>query len=177
MKVICIWGGPGVGKSTAAAGLFYQMKKAQLNVELVTEYAKDAVWEKRYNILDDQLYIFAKQHRRIARLQAHNIDWVVTDSPIALGLVYQNSTNLGSLFADLVMDVFGKFDNYNFLLSRSHGYNPIGRTQKDLTEATFFDTKVSTLLDRYKVPFTAIPGGEAAVEYIMNEVVIPTASM
>ena len=88
MKVLNIWGGPGIGKSTTAAGLFYEMKKLGLNVELVQEYAKDAVWEKRHNILDDQIYIFAKQQRRIARLAEHNIDWVITDSPIPLGLVY-----------------------------------------------------------------------------------------
>ena len=83
MKVINLFGGPGVGKSTAAAGLFYEMKKRQLSVELVTEYAKDMVWENRQNILDDQIYIFAKQQRRIARLRDHHIDWVITDSPIA----------------------------------------------------------------------------------------------
>ena len=88
MKVINLFGGPGVGKSTAAAGLFYEMKKRQLSVELVTEYAKDMVWEKRWNILDDQLYILAKQHRRIARLAEHGIEYVITDSPISLGLVY-----------------------------------------------------------------------------------------
>ena len=40
MQIINIWGGPGVGKSTAAAGLFYEMKKLQLNVELVTGVRK-----------------------------------------------------------------------------------------------------------------------------------------
>ena len=170
MKVICLWGGPGVGKSTAAAGLFYEMKKAQLNVELVTEYAKDAVWEKRWNILDDQLYIFAKQHRRISRLKDSGIDWVVTDSPLALGLVYLKEGALGPLFPELVMNVFGGFDNQNFLLQRNFGYNPVGRAQKDLEEAKLFDQKVTKLLDVYGVPFTTIPGGEAAVDYIMEQI-------
>lgn len=174
MKVINLFGGPGVGKSTTAAGLFYEMKKAQLNVELVTEYAKDAVWEKRYNLLDDQLYIFAKQHRRIARLAEHGIDWVVTDSPIALGLVYLKPDTLGPLFPDLVMQVFNGFENHSFLLRRSFGYNPVGRAQKDLEEAEQFDRKVTALLDQYSVRFEAIPGGEAAVGYIMDRVVKPT---
>ena len=73
MKVINLFGGPGVGKSTTASGLFYEMKKARLEVELVTEYAKDAVWEGRTSLLDDQIYIFAKQQRRISRLAAHGV--------------------------------------------------------------------------------------------------------
>ncbi len=35
MKVINLWGSPGAGKSTAAAGLFYRMKFADYNVELI----------------------------------------------------------------------------------------------------------------------------------------------
>jgi ATP:corrinoid adenosyltransferase len=67
MKVINIFAGPCAGKSTTAAGLFYLMKVSGYNVELVTEYAKDMTWEGRHNILGDQLYILAKQNRRLER--------------------------------------------------------------------------------------------------------------
>ena len=43
-RVINLLGAPGAGKSTAAAGLFYRMKKEFLSVELVTEYAKDLIY-------------------------------------------------------------------------------------------------------------------------------------
>ena len=170
MKVISIWGGPGVGKSTTAAGLFYEMKKRGLNVELVQEYAKDAVWEKRHNILDDQIYIFAKQQRRIARLAEHDIDWVITDSPIPLGLVYLRPNTLSSNFSNLVMEVFGGFDNYNFLLSRNVEYSPVGRNQKTVDEAREFDLKVSSLLQLYNMEFEQVVGGEPAVGTILSKI-------
>jgi hypothetical protein len=170
MKVINLWGGPGSGKSTTAAGLFYEMKKAQLNVELVTEYAKDMVWEGRHNVLEDQIYIFAKQQRRISRLKGHGIEWVITDSPIALGLVYLKEGSLSSSFHDLVMEVFNSFNNHNFLLQRNFTYNPVGRNQKDAGEAKVYDQKVSDLLDSWKVPFQTILGGEKAVEHILAEI-------
>jgi len=173
LKVINIFGGPGTGKSTTAAGLFFEMKKMGLNVELVTEYAKDAVWEKRYDLLDDQIYIFAKQHRRISRLIGHGIDWVITDSPIPLGLVYLREGTLGQSFPDLVMEVFGTYSNRNFLLQRQWKYNPVGRNQKDEEEALVYDQKVSDLLERWKMPVRTILGGEPAVETIMKDVVIP----
>ena len=40
LKVINLFGAPGVGKSSAAAGLFYYMKRDGFSVEQVTEYAK-----------------------------------------------------------------------------------------------------------------------------------------
>lgn len=171
MKVISIWGGPGTGKSTTAAGLFYEMKKLGLNVELVTEYAKDAVWERRYDLLDDQLYILAKQHRRISRLDTHGIEWVITDSPVPLGLVYLKDNIFSENFPNLVMEVFGHYTNFNFLLQRHYKYNPVGRNQKDDEEAKIFDTKVSELLTKYSISFETIPGGESAVEKIITDVV------
>jgi hypothetical protein len=170
MQVINLFGGPGAGKSTTAAGLFYEMKKMRLEVELVTEYAKDMVWEGRHNILEDQIYIFAKQQRRISRLRDHNIDWVITDSPIPLGLVYLREGALGNNFHDLVMEVFDSFSNHNFLLQRNFEYNPIGRNQKDVEEARVYDRKVADLLDARNVPFQTILGGELAVSRILNEI-------
>ena len=170
MQVINLFGGPGAGKSTTAAGLFYEMKKMRLEVELVTEYAKDMVWEGRHNILEDQIYIFAKQQRRISRLRDHRIDWVITDSPIALGLVYLRDGALSDNFRDLVMEVFDSFENHNFLLQRNFEYNPIGRNQKDLEEAGIYDQKVASLLDARDIPFRTIVGGEWAVTRILEEI-------
>jgi hypothetical protein len=172
LKVVNIWGGPGVGKSTAAAGLLYEMKKKGLNVEIAMEYAKDAVWEKRYNILDDQIYIFAKQHRRISRLKDSGIEWVITDSPIPLGLVYLRPNVLSENFNRLVMEVFDQYTNHNFLLRRNFNYNPIGRNQKDEEEAKEFDRRVELLIDTFGVKFDTIPSGEMAVDAIMQKVVM-----
>lgn len=176
MKVVNIFGGPGTGKSTTASGLFYEMKKLQLNVELVTEYAKDVTWEKRYELLNDQIYIFAKQHRRIARLVDSGIDWVITDSPIPLGLVYTNPDTLSDHFSKLVMEVFNNYNNHNFLLQRHFDYNPIGRNQQDLEEAEAYDRKVSNLLNACNVPFGTILGGEIAIDRILNDVVLPATT-
>ncbi|CAB4122436.1 Fer4_NifH domain containing protein [uncultured Caudovirales phage] len=167
MKIINLFGGPGVGKSTTAAGLFYEMKKRHLNVELVTEYAKDAVWENRSNLLDDQIYIFAKQQRRISRLMDHGIEWVITDSPISLGLVYLRDGTLSSHFNELVMEVFNRFENHNFLLQRKWAYNPVGRMQTE-TQAREFDDRVLALLNRYNVPCSTVTGGEQAVAEILE---------
>ena len=42
-KVLNLYGGPGVGKSTGAAYIFSMLKLAGINCELVREYAKELV--------------------------------------------------------------------------------------------------------------------------------------
>jgi hypothetical protein len=42
-KVINLYGGPGVGKSTTAVGLFYLMRRASIKCEYTSEYVKDVV--------------------------------------------------------------------------------------------------------------------------------------
>lgn len=170
MKVLNLFGGPGCGKSTTAAGLFFEMKKMGLNVELVQEYAKDMVYEQRHNVLSDQIYVFAKQQRRVSRLQNSGIEWVITDSPIPLGLVYLQPGALSDHFHHLVWEVFNKYDNHNFVLSRNVKYNPVGRNQKLEAEAVEFDLAVQSLLKTWQVPYTNIVGGEPAVGTILNQI-------
>ena len=54
MKVINLWGGPGCGKSTTAAGLFSIMKMRGHKVELVTEYAKELTYDRNLTITKDE---------------------------------------------------------------------------------------------------------------------------
>ena len=67
-KIINLFGGPGIGKSTQAAGLYYEMKKLNMNVEMPYEFPKLLAWDKSYEMVKDQLYVLANQHRNIARL-------------------------------------------------------------------------------------------------------------
>lgn len=142
--------------STTAAGLFHNLKCKQFEVELVTEYAKDMVWEKRHNIMDDQLYIFAKQYRRISRLIGQ-VDFIITDSPLLLSCAYIRDGYYENL-KPLVFEVFTKFTNLNFVIKRSPSadFNQNGRMQ-DLTESQAIDDTIIQLLTSTNSPFQYIP--------------------
>ena len=120
-KIVNLFGGPGSGKSTLRAGLFYEMKLAGYNVEEVTEYAKDMVWEERFNIFQDQIYILGKQNRKLLRL-AEKVDWVLTDSPIIMGIAYMVDTPYNETLKQLILEVFNGYDNLNIFVNRNHGY-------------------------------------------------------
>ena len=142
MKVINLFGGPGSGKSTTAAGLFHHMKNQGYKVELVTEYAKDIVWAERHKELNDQLYITAKQNHRLFLLQ-DKVDYCITDSPLLLALVYCRM--MPSSFAPFVRDLFYDYNNIAVLLRRTKPYISLGRSQTE-DEAQILDTQIHALV-------------------------------
>ena len=155
-KVINLFGGPGVGKTLIATGLFHNMKVQGLSVEYVGEYAKELTYENRQNVLrGDQLYIFAKQHRKVLRLR-DVVDYIILDSPLLLSTVYYDF-NSGDLyhrghFRNLVTSTFNNYPNLNIFLIRNPEYNfeTHGRTQ-DENESDGISTRVLNMLhDHYE---------------------------
>lgn len=155
MKVVNLFGGPNTGKSTLAAGVYHKMKCDGYEVEIVTEYAKEMVYEQRANIMDDQLYIFAKQYRRVSRLRGQ-VDYVIVDSPVLMSCAYILEGYYENL-EPLVVEAFKSFDNYNFILERpsEEEYKQANRVQT-FEEAQEKDRRIETLLNKYSEPYTPI---------------------
>tara|TARA_R100001530_G_scaffold63598_1_gene45720 strand:- start:2768 stop:3283 length:516 start_codon:yes stop_codon:yes gene_type:complete len=143
MKVINLFGGPGCGKSTAAAGLFHLMKSRRMSVELVNEFAKDVVWDNSRDILKDQLYIFANQNRKLERLKGR-VDYAITDSPLLLTLIYMPK-NYPESFISFVHDIFDSYDNTNVFINRVKPYIESGRVETE-EQAKEIDDKIKPLL-------------------------------
>lgn len=127
-KIINLAGSCGVGKSTTAAGLFYLMKRAGLNVELSTEWVKQAVWEERKTVFEDQFYINAKQNHNLVSIVGKT-DYIISDSPLFLGGVY--GANYFPSYNKFLLEVFNSYNNINFLLTRSKPYCSIGRVHTE----------------------------------------------
>ena len=90
MILINLFGAPGAGKSSGAAYIFSKLKMNGINTELVTEFAKDKVWENNNEVFKNQAYIFGKQYFKISRV-ADKVDVIVTDSPLLLSAFYNNN--------------------------------------------------------------------------------------
>ena len=163
MKVINLIGGPGSGKSTTAAGLFNLMKLQGIKCELVVEYAKEVVYEGRKP--DDQLYILAQQNRRLRRLQGH-VDYVITDSPLLLSIIY--ASDYPESLSQLVIDLYKKYDNTLFYLQRNKPYEKYGRTQT-LEEACKLDREISSMLADEGITYITLLGNVDAPRKIMYE--------
>lgn len=155
MIVVNLFAGPGVGKSTTAAGLFHRLKVAGRSVELVTEYAKDLTWEKNHCQLGNQMRILAEQHHRLHRLDGQ-VDIVITDAPLLISAIYAERW-LPDSFYSLVHDLHGLFNNRNFYLERPKEarYETAGRNE-DLSGAVALDRRIKCMLDVSPVPHISI---------------------
>lgn len=163
--VINLFGGPSVGKSTTAAGVFSILKLHGVECELVTEFAKDLTWEERYNTLKNQQYIFGKQHHRLWRIK-DKVDIIVTDSPLMLSSVYGEVHNATTdSFTTNVIDVVNTFNNYNILLTRTKKYNQNGRSQSE-GAAKKIDKLIIDKLSKHNMEWLEAPGNFEGINKI-----------
>lgn len=153
---INLFGGPGTGKSTNALRLAHYLKTRGENVELVTEVAKDFVWEGRMETLNIQPYITIKQYRNLVRLKG-KVDYVITDAPILLGICYSElfPSAVDRTYQDFIHDLHKKMlcPAINIVLKRTFKYDTNGRYQSE-EDAIKIDNMILDMLDRYEVPFS-----------------------
>lgn len=165
--VINLFGGPGCGKSTTAAAVFSLLKLHSVETELITEFAKDLVWEERFHTFKNQHYLFGKQHHRLWRV-GDKVDVMVTDSPIFLSLVYRKEL-YSDVFRKVVLEEFNAYNNINFFLNRIKPYNEVGRNQTK-KEAKQIDREIIKDLDKHSIDYFIINSDIMAPNLITEKI-------
>lgn len=172
MLVVNLAGAPGAGKSTGAAYIFSKLKMKGIDAELVTEYAKDKVWEEDKAVFDNQVYIFGKQLFRLTRLEG-KVDVVITDSPIILSLIYNNDRErLGDEFDALVKKVNNSFTQLNYFIRRVKPYNPNGRFQTEEESDELSYKILKCLKQNSNLPVQIIAGNVEGYDKIVSDIEI-----
>lgn len=169
LLLINVCGAPGAGKSTLSAYVFAKLKMMGINCELVTEFAKDKVWEKNNEALSNQIYIFAKQYYRITRC-AGKVDVVITDSPLFLSPFYNKDPDIDEPLKELVAKIVAKYDNLNYFLRRVKKYNPIGRLQTE-AESNEYGIHIKTMMKSFGIKFREIDGDLMSADMIVQDVI------
>lgn len=165
--IVNIFGGPGVGKSQTAAGVFSLLKLHSVDCELVTEFAKDLVWEERHKTFEDQRFIFGEQYNRLWRVVG-KVDVIVTDGPLMLNIIYK-PVYYKNNFCNDVIDAVNEFENLNIILKRVKKFNPNGRIQNE-EESKKIDDYVRQLLDEYKMNWLEFTGDEEGINKTTSEI-------
>lgn len=170
MKVINIFGGPGVGKSVLAARVFIELKIAGYRVKLIEESARELMEQGVQDLSYCTKLIFNENHNKLKRAKEYGTyDFVVVDAPLILPIVYAPPDMfwLNKFIEDSWVH-FERFDNINFFLVRNpkikyDGYDRL----HDESEALEIDLKVFNLLSR--TPYKTINSDD--VEFIINEAI------
>lgn len=168
--VVNLFGAPGAGKSTGAAYIFSRLKMNGINAELVTEFAKDKLWEDSKAAFKNQTYMFGEQSFRISKCIG-KVDVIVTDSPLLLSIIYyDNTVGLKESFSNYAIDTFNTFHNRNYFLNRVKEYNPSGRFENE-EESNEVSEKILMLLDETNIKYTCVNGDKEGYELIVNEII------
>lgn len=175
-RIICLYGGPGLGKSTCCAGLFYKLKTMHYECEMNREYIKDWIWEGRPPIDGDQSYFFAKMARKERIFMANKLNFIITDSPLILthyyGLMYDKfeqkfNTSLSMLRNHHQICKENGYKVDHFLLKRVKPYSELGRNQKE-DRAREIDVEIEKLLNDFGVQYQEVDCDENCVDSILH---------
>lgn len=172
MLLVNLYGAPGTGKSTGAAYICSKLKLDGVNCELVTEYAKDMVWDQNKKAIYNQAYIFGNQYYRISRLE-NEVDVVITDSPLLLSIIYNKDKRLGNEFIQLVKSVSNSYENrVDILFKRVKQYKTVGRLHNEEQSDKLYN-EIKDLLDivnpDYEVVEATQEGYEKVIEMIKEK--------
>jgi nicotinamide riboside kinase len=180
-KIVCLWGGPGTGKSTTCAAVFAMLKKAGFNAEMNREYVKDWVWEGRKINHGDQVYITAKQAKKEATYVRSGVNFIITDSPLSLASFYGDiydkyEAQFGACkqivkqHYQLCLDHGYKIEH--FFLVRTKEYKTEGRLQDEAT-ARLYDSQIKNFLDNYPINYNTVVCDEWVDQTIFNFLTMP----
>jgi hypothetical protein len=171
MLVVNLFGAPGSGKSTVQADIYRRLKQRGINAEIILEWAKMLTWEERHSVLRlGQPYILGKTLFDMRVLES-KVDVLVMDSPILLGATYDalNMHPTSDLFLPMVADIHSRFDNMNYMLTRTFTYEAAGRNQ-DADGSAFIDKALRDVLERFQCPYEDIDSNDDAGAVIADAV-------
>jgi hypothetical protein len=166
--VVNLFAGPGAGKSTTAAGIFFELKSRGVSCELALEYAKELVYEKRFETFKDQIYLFAKQYHHIFCLLGQ-VAVVVTDCPILLSPIYDEEKRIP--LEQLVIDEHNKMWTYNTFINRKKEFNPKGRNHNE-EQSKELDKMIMDILWKHSIPFEVFEGTPEGKDAIVKKILM-----
>lgn len=175
-KIICLYGGPGSGKSTTCAGLFYNIKLIGLSCEMNREYVKEWCFETRKPRTGDQSYFFAKMARKERIYMDNELDFIITDSPLILthfyGIKFDKFEQMTNTSLSMLANhhTYCKAKDYkvdHFFINRVKPYSEAGRYQT-AEQASALDQEIKDMLYEFNLKFTEVDGDEKCVNKILE---------
>lgn len=175
-KIICLYGGPGSGKSTVCAGLYYALKLEGYECEMNREYIKDWNWEDREVKPGDQSYFFAKMARKERIYMDAGMDFIITDSPLILthyyGLKYDEFEQMTNTSLAMLKNhhKYCQYKGYkvdHFFLERAARYSIAGRYQSE-HEAKQIDDELKNMLITMNIKFDSVVADKNCVQSILD---------
>lgn len=154
-------GGPGSGKSTLSYGLIAMLKARGHKAELVPEYAKELTYRRDWKAIENQFEVTREQDRRLRDLLGQ-VDWVIHESALPLGILYAQSPFDEDWFIRRTWEMYEGYRNFTIFVKRVKAYQEYGRSQTE-NEAKALDKKIFDLFGPQRIDLI-VEGSEGSVE-------------
>jgi len=163
-KVINLLGGSGIGKSTTALNLAGRLKSKGIHADYVSEYVKPWARAGRIPGPFDQFLIAGKQSAAESHAY-HDLDYIVTDSPIVLSAFYEEH----HLKRQIVLPAVKNFldlakekgiEHHYFFLTRYKPFEERGRYETE-EQAKAIDVSLREWCIRENIDFVDLSVPEA----------------
>lgn len=169
--VINFVGGPGSGKTALCCLLFAELKMQGLCVEYVPEVAKNLVWTKQFDLLNNQHYVTMRQYEI---LQAVNgkVDFILTDGPLVHGIYYNRHNKDNYCDVDkvekIIIEKMSSMNNIFIHVSKGDfPYEQAGRLETE-SESEVIGLEIMRILDILNLPYKPIISGRQAIKEILS---------
>ena len=167
--------GPGCGKTTMCAQLFVKLKLLGFVVEYVQEHAKNLVWKKDFETLNNQYMVTKTQYDLLKQIDG-KVEFILTDGPIVNALFYNrfnagNTSNVDKT-EQFILKCHSEFNNINIFLERGNfTYEQAGRIQTE-EQSKEIDVILKHLLKANNIPFKCFKSDIHNTNGIIAEILI-----
>ena len=175
-KVVNIISGPGSGKSLMNCLIFTELKMMHYKVELVQEKAKELIYQKKFDILNDQFRVSTMQYNMIKSIDGQ-VEYITADSGIITGVYYNRhyatNTSDKKKTEEMILEKNSEFDNIYIFLERNPEYEfeTNGRVHNEV-ESKVIDIQLKEMLFELHLPFKSFVSDRknipAILEYIFS---------
>lgn len=168
--VISFVGAPGAGKSTAALGTAFELKKMGLSVEYVQEFTKDLVYNgllRKY--IPNQSYIIAEQYKKIYDLLGQ-VDYIVTDAGLEVSALH--SAKEDKVVEDLAWYLRNKTNQITIFIERDEEkvpYETKGRVENE-AESRIFGIELEKYIQTNNSAYAKVIGTDSAIKLALETV-------
>ncbi len=168
--LISFIGGPGAGKSTAALGTAFELKKKGLSAEYVQEFAKELMYNGLLGkYIPNQSYIISEQYKRVYDLVG-KVDYIVTDAGLEISALHAASE--GKVVEELAWYLRNKVKQVTIFIERDEANVPFEAKNRNESEAEarLVGIKLEQYLDKNKIQYIKVRGSDEAIRAAMDAV-------
>lgn len=171
--IINFVGGPGSGKTALCSLLFAELKMRGLRAEYVPEIAKNLVWTKQFDLLNNQHYVTMRQYELLEAING-KVDFILTDGPLLHGIYYNrhNKDNYCDItkVEKMILSKISSFENIFLHVSKGvFPYEHAGRLETE-EESRSIGLELLKIMDTLKLPYKKIVSGREAIKDILDYV-------